>query len=207
MCKCYIITSYIIGDLSSLLDNKSEDYIICADGGYTIAALKGIVPDLVIGDFDSIKTSIPAAIKTIRLPVEKDDTDTLSCVKYAINQGFKEIVILGGTGGRLDHTMANLQCLYYGTSKGAAIELRDEKNIVSVHLPSKFRVKKNQDFKLSLFAFSRICEGVTLNGLKYPLANYTLEQSFPLGISNEFISDFADISFETGVLLLILSKD
>lgn len=207
MYKCYIITAYIIGNLSSLLDNKKGDYIICADGGYALAAKEKIVPNLVIGDFDSYKGTLPAEIKTIILPKEKDETDTLACVKYAITLGFKEIVILGGTGGRLDHTIANIQCLYYGAKNGISIVLRDEKNIVSVHLPSSFRVEKYQDYKLSLFAFSQICEGVTIRGLKYPLSDYTLDESFPLGVSNEFIDDFADISFKKGVLLLILSRD
>ena len=207
MCKCYIITSYIAGNLSFLLDNSSNDFILCADGGYSIAAEMGITPDLVIGDFDSVKSAIPDEIKTIKLPAEKDDTDTMACVKYAINHDFKEIIIIGGIGGRFDHTIANLQCLYYGIINGTNIELRDEKNIVSMHFPSTIQVKKNKDFKLSIFAFSEICEGITLDGLKYPLSNYTLKQSFPLGISNEFTSELASISFETGVLLLILSKD
>lgn len=207
MCKCYIITSFVAGDLSLLLDNGCDDFILCADGGYSIAAEYGVTPDLVIGDFDSIKSTIPAEIKTIKLPVEKDDTDTMACVKYAINNGYKEIIIIGGTGGRLDHTMANLQCLYYGVNHGINITLKDEKNIVSLHFPSKIQVKKREDFKLSIFAFSEFCGGITLSGLKYPLQNYTLQQSFPLGISNEFVSDYAIISFNTGVLLLILSKD
>src|SRR5665648_310101 len=103
MCKCYIITSYLNGDLSSILHKKNGDFLICADNGYSVAKDNGIVPDLIIGDFDSIKIDLPSDIEVIKLPVEKDVTDTLACVKYAINECFKDIIILGGIGGRLDH--------------------------------------------------------------------------------------------------------
>ena len=207
MCKCFIITSYLNGDLSSILYKKNEDFIICADNGYSIAKNNGIVPDVIIGDFDSIKIELPSDIEIIKLPVEKDVTDTLACVKYAINNGFKDIIILGGIGGRLDHTMANLQCLLYGLSAGVAIELRDNNNIVSLHFPSEIIIKKKGNFKLSLFSFSDVCDGISTKGLKYKLLNGKLSQGFPLGISNEFTSEFASVYFESGVLLLILSKD
>ena len=207
MCKCFIITSYLNGDLSSILYKKNEDFIICADNGYSIAKNNGIVPDVIIGDFDSIKIELPSDIEIIKLPVEKDVTDTLACVKYAINNGFKDIIILGGIGGRLDHTMANLQCLLYGLSASVAIELRDNNNIVSLHFPSEIIIKKKENFKLSLFSFSDVCDGISTKGLKYKLLNGKLSQGFPLGISNEFTSEFASVYFESGILLLILSKD
>ena len=207
MCRCFIITSYLKGDLSSILSKKNEDFIICADNGYAVAKGNDIVPDVIIGDFDSIKIELPTDIKIIKLPVEKDVTDTLACVKYAINNGFKDIVILGGIGGRFDHTMANLQCLLYGISAGITIELRDNNNIVSLHFPSEIIIKKKVNFKLSLFSFSDVCDGISTKGLKYKLLNGKLSQGFPLGISNEFTSEFASVYFESGILLLILSKD
>ncbi len=215
MCRCFIITSYLNGNLSSILNGdlsssfhkKNGDFIICADNGYSFAKDNGIIPDVIIGDFDSIKIDLPSDIETITLPIEKDVTDTLACVKYAINKGFKEIIIIGGIGGRLDHTMANLQCLLYGRSLGIAITLLDSNNIVTLHFPSEITIKKEENFKLSLFSFSDVCEGITTNGLKYKLVDDKLSQGFPLGISNEFTDEVASVRFETGILLLILSKD
>lgn len=207
MCRCFIITSYLNGDLSSILHKENNDFIICADNGYAIAKDGGIIPDVIIGDFDSIKIDLPSNIETITLPIEKDVTDTLACIKYAINKGFKEIIVIGGIGGRLDHTMANLQCLLYGLNAGVAIELRDENNIVTLHFPSEIVIKREQDFKLSLFSFSDSCGGITTKGLKYQLSNDKLTQQFPIGISNEFSAEIASIHFEAGILLLILSKD
>jgi len=207
MCRCFIVTSYLNGDLSSLLSKKNGDFIICADNGYSIAKGSGIIPDIIIGDFDSIETDLPSDVKTLRLPVEKDVTDTLACVKYAINKGFKEIIIIGGIGGRLDHTMANLQSLLYGLSQGVEIVLRDDNNIVTLHFPSEITIKKEENFKLSLFSFSEVCAGISTQGLKYKLFNDKLTQGFPLGVSNEFIAEYASVRFESGILLMILSKD
>lgn len=207
MCRCFIITSYLNGDLSLILHKNNGDFIICADNGYSVAKDSGIIPDIIIGDFDSIMIALPSDIETIKLPVEKDVTDTLACVKYAINKGFKKIIIIGGIGGRLDHTMANLQCLLYGLTAGVEMILRDENNIVSLHFPSEIKIKKEENFKLSLFSFSDICAGISTKGLKYPLFNDQLSQGFPLGVSNEFTSEYASVIFKSGILLLILSKD
>lgn len=207
MCRCYIITSYIDGDPSVLIERTETDYVICADNGYCHGSLHGILPDVIIGDFDSLKMDLPQGIKVIQLPIQKDDTDTLACVKYAINYGYKEIVIIGGIGGRLDHTLANLQCLSYGLDCGVQIELRDAHNRVRLHLPSTISIPAEEAFFLSMFSFTETCQGVTTTGLKYPLKDALLNQSFPLGISNEFASDIATVSFTTGKLLIILSKD
>ncbi|MBK5246036.1 MAG: thiamine diphosphokinase [Peptostreptococcaceae bacterium] len=207
MCRCFIITSYLNGDLLCILDKNKEDFIICADNGYAVARNNGIVPNIIIGDFDSIEIDFPSDVEILQLPVEKDVTDTLACVKYAINKGFKEIIIIGGIGGRLDHTMANLQCLLYGISLGVNIELRDNNNIATIHFPSEIIIKKKENFKLSLFSFSDICSGISTKGLKYQLFNDKLFQGFPLGISNEFTAEYASVSFGSGILLLILSKD
>ena len=210
MFRCFIITSYLNGDLPSILDKNNEDFIICADNGYSVAKNNGIVPNIIIGDFDSFDSSeidFPSNIETLKLPVEKDVTDTLACVKYAINKGFKEIIIIGGIGGRLDHTMANLQCLLYGLSLGVNIELRDSNNIATLHFPSEIIIKKEKNFKVSLFSFDHVCDGISTKGLKYQLFNDKLSQGFPLGVSNEFTAEYASVSFKSGILLLILSKD
>jgi len=207
MYKCYIITSYMEGNASPLDEITEEDMVICADNGCNIAKNHHIMPDVLIGDFDSLLGDFPAGTEVISLPVEKDDTDTLACIKHAIEKGYKEILVMGGIGGRLDHTMANLQSLRYGLDYGVFIELRDEKNIATMHLPGELIIERRPGFQISLFSFSDSCSGVCTKGLKYPLDHYTLTQGFPLGISNEFTGELAKISFQSGILLVILSKD
>lgn len=207
MSKCFIITSFVEGYVSigELISN--DDYIICADNGFKICSINNITPNLIIGDLDSLSFDIPTEIEAIKLPKEKDDTDTLAAVKYAINLGYNYIVIIGGMGGRLDHTMANLQSLLYGAKHNVMIEMRDAYNIASIHKPSQFNVLSQSEFFISLFSFSELCKGVTISGVKYPLNDYTLLNSFPIGVSNEFTANHATISFDEGFLLVILSKD
>ena len=207
MCRCYIITSYVEGNLLELLDNTKEDYVICVDHGYNLARKDSITPHLIIGDFDSMELSFETSALVIQLPVEKDETDTLAAVKHSINLGHKEIIIIGGMGGRLDHTLANIQCLAYGLHHGIRMELRDGRNVASIHFPSTLYVPAKTGYCLSMFSFSQTCEGLTTEGLKYPLSDYTLNHDFPIGISNEFTSREAVITFRKGRLLLILSKD
>ena len=186
MGKCLIITSYLSSPIS---DNNvkmgTEDYIICADGGYAHAAAAAIIPHLVIGDFDSLDRTlqIPAGVEVLSVGVEKDDTDTLLCLKYGIERGFKEFVIVGGLGGRLDHTFANLQTMSYAVDHQASIRILDGKNRAfmmgtGVDLGAgscEMCIPREEGWKLSLFAFSDECR-VTIQGVKYPLQNHLLDR-------------------------------
>lgn len=217
MRKCFIITSYLsspIGDNNVKMG--AEDYVICADGGYAHAAGSGIVPHLVIGDFDSLDRTlqIPAQVEVLSVGAEKDDTDTMLCVKHGMEKGFDDFVIIGGLGGRLDHTFANLQTMSYAVDHQVAIRIIDGKNqaimigpgIGRENGPQEVRLPKAEGCKLSLFSFSDQCR-VTIQGVKYPLQDYLLTSSFPLGTSNEFAAEEAVITNGFGKLLIILSKD
>ena len=111
--RCVIITAYCQNKLRDCIEFNEDDIIICADAGYQLALSEDIKPDIIIGDFDSASRPTVNGSRVIELPVIKDDTDTLSCLRYALSLGVKEIVILGGIGGRLDHTIANLKLLSY----------------------------------------------------------------------------------------------
>lgn len=191
---------------------KEDDFIICADGGFLHARSEGIEPDILIGDFDSMN-DIPddfvsgCGCEIIRLAAEKDDTDTMICLKYGIEHGYEEFFILGGLGGRLDHTVANLQTMSYAIDRKKSVWFLDGKNRTTLRTPGKLTVKKEDGFKISLFAFTESCEGVCISGVKYPLKDCVLGNSFPLGVSNEFLSDQAEISHTSGKLLIILSRD
>lgn len=175
------------------------------------------MPDVVIGDFDSSgydeianDLRVPDSrgkCRILRYTAEKDDTDTMICLKYAIEQGFDDITVLGGLGGRLDHTVANLQTMSHAVDAGKTIWFLDGKNKATLRNPGQLTVHKAEGYKISLFAFGDCCEGVAIRGVKYPLENCLLTNSFPLGVSNEFIEKKAEISHGSGKLLIILSHD
>jgi thiamine pyrophosphokinase len=214
--RCIIITSYQSALLKESWEFRPDDFILCADGGYSHARAAGIAPHLVIGDFDSIdyafiendlKDSGLTECRITRVAAEKDDTDTMICVKYGIEQGYDEIFVLGGLGGRLDHTVANLQTMCYAVENRKTIWFLDGKNRATLRSPGSLEIEAQKDCKISLFAFGESCEGVTISGVKYPLRDHLLENDFPLGVSNEFVEKKAEISHTSGKLLIILSQD
>lgn len=214
--RCIIITSYQSAAIRSYFDFHEDDFIICADGGYSCARAEAIKPHAVIGDFDSVSFDLvgkdPALLETgspciIRVAAEKDDTDTMICLKYGMDQGFDDFRVLGGLGGRLDHTVANLQTMAFAVDQGKSIWFLDGKNRAALKNPGAFTVPRLNGNKISLFSFGECCEGVTIRGVKYPLENHLLRNSFPLGVSNEFFDEAAEISHTAGKLLIILSHD
>ena len=220
MKKCYIITAYIDGVLSEIIlsdkcvpEPEKKDLIICADGGYEIATSFGIEVDIVIGDADSgnvspvlTDSSTVSHTEFIRLQKEKDESDTFLCVNHAVNLGFEEVVIVGGIGGRLDHTISNIQTLAHFSSKLKKISMFDEKNFATVIENSQITLYKKSDFSISLFSLSEKCVGVTATGLYYPLHDAELKNSYPIGLSNEFSDEKATIEVKCGKLLIIMSK-
>lgn len=207
MARCIIITAYHTGKIKDSYLPMPEDFIICADAGYLLASQEDITPDAVLGDFDSMDRSQVTCPDIIRVPVEKDDTDTLLCLKYGIELGYRDFLMIGGIGGRLDHTIANIQTLLYAHNHGVLLEMADAQNTARVLSPGTYHLKEKMGYKLSLFALNEACTGIYYTGLKYPLQNATLTNDFPLGVSNAFVSEEAEITFATGTALLILSKD
>lgn len=206
MCKCIIITSYLTGEIRKIVEIDSTDYIICADGGYDLAFKENIKPSVLVGDFDSIISPIPNDVPTLKVPSEKDVTDTALAIDHAIGKGFSNILILGGIGGRLDHTLANIQNLFSYARKNISMMMIDSNNIVLPLINGNLYLPKQDGYYLSLFSFSEKCTGVTVTGVKYQLHNHTLSNGFPLGVSNEFTSNEAYIEVGNGELLISLSK-
>lgn len=215
--RCVIITSYQSALLKESFDFRKDDYIICADGGYSFARMEGIKPNVLIGDFDSMdfneaesdlrNIGTRSSCDVIRVAAEKDDTDTMICLQYGMNKGFDEFFILGGLGGRLDHTIANLQTMSYAVDHQRTIWFLDGKNKATLRNPGRITIQKLTGFKISLFTFGDSCDGVSIQGVKYPLESCPLNNSFPLGVSNEFVEENAEISHTIGKLLIILSRD
>lgn len=207
MKRCIIITAYLKKTIRQSLRLHEDDFIICADGGYELAKKEGIVPHVVIGDFDSGKIPEEESGTVIHVPCEKDDTDTLLCLKYGMEKGFHVFGIVGGIGGRLDHTFANLQALSYGCDLGNYVVLLNGDNVVTMLNPGTIQIRKREKYKLSLFSYTEYCKNVTIKGVKYPLKDALLDHSFPIGISNEILKEEATLSFEKGKLIVMFSRD
>ena len=178
------------------------DYVIAADGGYLACRRAGIVPDLLVGDFDSMAE--PADFPNIlRLPVEKDDTDTFLAAKYAMERGCRTFHIYGGTGGRLDHTLANLQLLVWLSQRGAGGYLYDEGFTYTAVTNGAITIPQGPEWGLlSVFCMGPDAKGVYESGVQYPLEDAVLTAGFPLGVSNHIIAPQARISVREGSLVI-----
>lgn len=211
--RCIIITSYQSAPIREFFDFLEDDFIICADGGYIHACTGNVTADVLIGDFDSLSydsfdySKINNGCRIFRQKIEKDYSDTMICLKYGISQGYNDFYILGGLGGRLDHTIANLQVMSYAVDMGKSIWILDGKNRTTLRNPGSITIQKLDGYKLSLLSYSEVCDGINTYGVKYPLTNGRLNHSCSLGISNEFIDSEATISHKSGKLLIILSQD
>ena len=201
MKNCLIIAG---GDYAPINPQPGE-YIIACDRGYSYALRENIRPDLLMGDFDSYSGSLPSDIPVERFKKEKDDTDTMLAIRKAIELGCGSVRLCCAMGGRLDHLYANIQSLAFAVKAGMSISMEDENTFITVLAPGGHRLEKRESFSLSLFALSERVENLSIRGAKYELENGYLENSFPLGASNEFKGD-VDISFVGGLLLVICSR-
>lgn len=197
---CYLIGA---GDFYGQITRCDDDFIIAADGGYDSLIRHGYTPDLLIGDFDSLKSDIPEGVRTIRHPKEKDETDMFLAYGEGVKLGYTEFVMLGATGGRLDHTYANISLLQYGKEHGHNITVIDENGIILCLKNESITLSGNSGDTFSVFAIGGEARGVSIKGAKYEAENVTLSPAFPLGVSNEFTDTDAHISIIDGVLLVI----
>ena len=203
--RCVIFTARCEGDPGKAYRPAAGDLVICADSGWRVARRAGIAPDLVMGDFDSSEAPLEGRVE--RYPVEKDDTDTMLCVKRGLALGYDDFLLVGGFGGRLDHTLANLQALHYIARRGARAQMRDGVSWATVLVDGgSVRVPCTQD-KLSVFSLGDACRGVTIRGAKYNIENATFTNAFPLGAANNVAAGAAEISLREGALLVITCPD
>lgn len=181
------------------------DFVIACDAGYIHAQRADIVPDVIIGDFDSYLGELPGGVEIIRTKPEKDDTDTMMALKLAIRRGYRRIMLVGALGGRVDHMLANISLIAFAATKGADLQIVDGHHQIFAVRDGKRRVPRSSWRNLSVFAFDTECTGVTLRGVKYSLEGAVLTNTFALGVSNEFTEDIAEISVESGILIVVLS--
>ena len=201
MKRCFIFSA---GTYYGLRERPQPgDLVLAADAGYEVCRREGIVPDLVLGDFDSMEQ--PMDFKNVlRVPVEKDDTDTMLAVKTALENDCDEIYIYGGTGGkRLDHTLANLQTLLYLRRRGARGYLYDNDFVWTAIENESLTIRREVEWGLfSAFCLGDRAEGIDEVGFQYSLQDASLMPDFPLGVSNHIMEDTATVTVRRGALIV-----
>ena len=197
---------YVVGAMSLTPDLRPYpapgDFVIAADRGFDSLMAYGVVPNLAVGDFDSLG-HIPDHNNVITLPVEKDDTDMAFAVSKGLEMGYKRFVLLGGVGGRLDHTLANLQLLDQIASSGAQGFLVGDHLAATAVRNGAFSVPDSLTGSLAVFCNSGRAEGVTMTGVKYGMENGGMSGNRPIGVSNQFLGEGGSISVKDGSLILM----
>jgi len=197
---CYIVGAMEPGEI--VISPRSEALVIAADGGLAHLEKRGIAPDWIVGDFDSLDTA-PQGENVIRHPVEKDDTDTMLAVKTGLARGCRDFVIYGGVGGRTDHTYANFQTLSYIAAHGGRGWLVAGGMVATVIEGAELSFPSGMEGTISVFCPGGEAKGVTLKGLYYSLDAARLTDDFPLGVSNRFTGAEASVSVAEGRLLVM----
>lgn len=188
---------------------KVGDIAIAADSGYRNAVSLGAPVSILLGDFDSLgePKDLPHGIELLRVPAEKDQTDTQIAVEFALDRGADEIVIVGGLDGRLDHTLSNLAILEDLHQRGIHALITNGQNRARYLYASSMLIGRSAFRYLSLLVATDKAKGVSIEGCKYPLKNVTLVRNLQYAVSNELIGNCALISVKKGALYVIESAD
>ena len=193
-------------DLKRLI--TSDDFVICADGGYLKAKQADITPRLLIGDFDSSMYPCDCECDIVQLPVQKDDTDTILAIRWAMERGYRRFELYGVLGGRrLDMTVASLQTLQFLRLHGAQGMLVGDGWNVTLLEHGALRFPASAAGTLSVFCAGAPCSGVTLRNLKYTLEDGAITGGYPFGVSNAFIGEPAEIAVKKGMLYVLWQDD
>lgn len=210
--KCIVIGA---GDLTvGAVQVREEDLVIAVDGGVNYCGVLEIEPDIILGDFDSVNDAQREAIiklkeeipeRVVVLKPEKDDTDMLAALKLGLEKGYDYFLIYGATGGRLEHTLANIQCLLFLKEHDAVGYLMDGSGMIFVMKNEEVKLRDNLEGYFSLFSLGKEAKGVTIKGMKYELEDYTMTNAFPIGVSNEFVGKEASVSVRDGELVGIVN--
>lgn len=203
------------------LQKQKFDMVVCADSGLNAAYHLGVPVDYIMGDFDSVATEVleryrcgkvgnSADVEFIQYPREKDATDTEMVIEWILDRDASEIVILGATGGRLDHFLANLNLLMLPLARRVPAWLIDKNNKICL-VDSDYTIRRQELFGkyISLQPLTEKVTGVTLRGFQYLLDDFTMTIGSSRGVSNEMAenADAATITFRKGILIVVESRD
>ena len=200
--------------VKGLLDSDPGACIIAVEKGYRFCLENEIEADLVIGDFDTLgdgyaKKAKALGTECIKLPPEKDQSDTYAAVAEAVKRGCTNITVTGCFGGREDHSIANIKMLHEMSVNHPEcdIVLNDRKNKVRILTGEQCINRDDVKGYISFFAAGGPVKGLTLKGFKYELEGYTLESYSQLCVSNEIAENRAFVSFDEGTLIEVISED
>ena len=211
MSRCVIVAAGEIHNYGSAISFlRKDDYFIFCDGGLSHAESLCIKPNLIVGDFDSCDSDVLSKYEEqceiIKLPREKDDTDTLYAVKLAVERGYSDFLILGAMGGRFDHALGNISILLYLEGLGKKAMLIDDYSVMQIAGSKPLLIEDNCSY-FSVLTVAGDVSGVTIKNAKYPLENASLSADFQLGISNEVLpGKVAEVSVEHGRVLVVTVK-
>lgn len=197
---CFIVGA---GEFDGMrLMPESGDLIIAADGGYMYLKDMGLEPDVLMGDFDSLEL-IPEHQHLLKHSPIKDDTDMALAVAYAADQGYQRFLLYGGLGGRLDHTLANIQLLNGMSRSGLEAYLIGQGTIMTAITGEEIWFSAGAQGMISVFCLGDAASGVWESGLKYGLQNAVMTCDKTIGVSNEFCGCRSSISVADGTLILV----
>lgn len=186
---------------------EEGDICVCADSGYENARALGVEPDVLVGDLDSIG-EVPDGVEIIRVPAEKDITDTHLAVSVALERGARSVVIVGSTAGRLDHALSTIAILEDLYSRHVSAVVVNGQNRVRFIRNSGHILLRSANYKyFSVIAADATVKGVSIDGAKYPLINKTLKRSEQFAVSNEIEKNAALINVKKGGVFIIESRD
>lgn len=207
MTRCVIVGAAPFEDAAVLHTYlREDDFIIAADGGSRLLDAMGRSPHRMIGDFDSSTLPRQSTVPCEVLPTHKDDTDVFAAAKAALRLGYRDFLLIGCLGGRLDHTLSNVFLLRFLHEHGAHGLLADERHELSLLSAGVYTVPNRDGYYLSLLPYGGNAAGVSIDGAEYPLENAALDTVFPLGVSNGFLGKPVHITIKEGFLLQILAK-
>ena len=205
--RAYIFAGGAIDPVNVYCKPKEGDLTVAADSGWHNALLLGITPEVLLGDFDSIGTeALPDAKEILQVPAEKDRTDTQLAVDLALSRGAREIVIIGGLAGRLDHGLSNLGILQALHDRNVHAWIEDGFNRVRYLQNTGALIARSAYTYLSVLAADQTVKGVSVDGCKYPLKNAKLARGLGFAVSNEITGNCALVEVRRGGVFVIESK-
>ena len=206
--RAYIYTGGAVSPEHITDHPKGEDLVIAADSGWSNAVTLGEHPTVLLGDFDSLgEKNIPKGVEVIRVPAEKDLTDTQLAVDLALSKGARDVVIIGGLSGRLDHTLSNLAILEHLEAMRVHCVITDGCNRVRFIRNNSTLIPRGAYRYLSLIAADPVVKGVEIDGVKYPLKNAKLRRTHQYAVSNEIVGNCAFIAVKKGGLYIVESRE
>lgn len=193
------------------IKDNAYDYIICADGGAKHLYNLKLIPDYILGDLDSLEAHIvdyykKNGVNFKKFPQRKNETDTQLCVHLAKHLMVSEIHLIGALGGRIDHTVANINLMYYIKELGMSPLIKGKDEEIYIIENEKIRLNAKKGNTISILPIKGDVSGVTLENLEYPLENADIKFGNPIGLSNVMENDYFSVKVDKGSLIIIINK-